>query len=169
MELLAPAGSPECLEPAVRCGADAVYLGASRFSARGNAANFDREALANAVRYCHGRGVKVYLALNTLLRDDELEDALALVQEACALHVDALIVQDPGLIRMIRACAPDMKLSASTQMSIHAPAGVALCRKLGMGRVVLSRELSKTELQELGKTCGDMELEALPQGAWCMS
>ncbi|MBQ9083294.1 MAG: U32 family peptidase [Clostridia bacterium] len=169
MELLAPAGSPECLEPAVRCGADAVYLGASRFSARGNAANFDREALSAAVRYCHGRGVKVYLALNTLLRDDELEDALTLVREACALHVDALIIQDPGLIRMVRACAPELKLSASTQMSIHAPAGVALCRRLGMGRVVLSRELSKTELQELGNTCGDIELEAFAHGALCMS
>lgn len=169
MELLAPAGSPECLEPAVRCGADAVYLGAARFSARGNAANFDSDALTRAVRYCHGRGVKVYLALNTLLRDDELEDALELVKFACTLPVDALIIQDPGLIRMVRACAPDLKLSASTQMSIHAPAGVALCKKLGMGRVVLSRELSRCELKELGDNCGDMELEAFVHGALCMS
>lgn len=168
-ELLAPAGSAECLEPALRCGADAVYLGASRFSARGNAANFDREALAQAVRDCHARGVRVYLALNTLLRDDELDDALELAEYACQLPVDALIVQDPGLIRMLRACAPQLKLSASTQMSIHTPAGARACRTLGMRRLVLSRELSATELREIADADTGLELEAFVHGALCMS
>ena len=168
-ELLAPAGSAECLEPALRCGADAVYLGASRFSARGNAANFDRDALAQAVRDCHARGVRVYLALNTLLRDDELNDALALAAYACSLPVDALIVQDLGLIRMLRACAPQLKLSASTQMSIHAPAGARLCAALGLQRVVLSRELSAAELREIANAAPELELEAFVHGALCMS
>lgn len=169
MEILAPAGSPECLEPALRCGADAVYLGASRFSARGNAVNFDREALAQAVRLCHQRGVKVYLALNTLLRDEELADAMELAEYACSLSIDALIVQDLGLIRMLRACAPDLKLSASTQMSIHAPAGAALCADMGMRRVVLSRELSRRELRTIADAVPQLELEAFVHGALCMS
>lgn len=168
MEILAPAGSPECLEPAVRCGADAVYLGASRFSARSSAANFDRAALADAVQYCHARGVRVYLALNTLLHDDELPDALALAEYACTLPVDELIVQDLGLIRLLRACAPKLKLSASTQMSIHSPAGAALCASLGMGRVVLSRELSGCEIRAIADAA-DVELEAFVHGALCMS
>ena len=142
LEILAPAGGPESLEPAVRCGADAVYLGAARFSARGAAQNFDREELAAAVEYCHARGVKVYLALNTLLRDDELAEALQLAEYACRLPVDALIVQDLGLSRVLARCAPGLKRSASTQMSIHTPQGAALCRELGFGRVVLARECS---------------------------
>lgn len=168
MEILAPAGSPECLEPAVRCGADAVYLGAPRFSARGNAANFDAQALADAVRYCHARGVRVYLALNTLLRDDELPDALALAAEACRLGIDALIVQDIGLIRLLRAAAPRMKLSASTQMSIHTAAGARLCESLGMRRVVLARELSAAEIRAI-RAESTIELEAFAHGALCMS
>ena len=168
MEILAPAGSPECLEPAVRCGADAVYLGASRFSARGNAANFDAAALADAVAYCHARGVRVYLALNTLLRDDELPDALALAAEACRLHIDALIVQDIGLIRLLRAAAPTLKLSASTQMSIHTAAGAQLCAALGMRRVVLARELSAAEIRAV-HAGSEIELEAFAHGALCMS
>ena len=168
MELLAPAGSPDCLEPAVRCGADAVYLGASRFSARGRAANFDRAALAQAAAYCHARGVKLYLALNTLLRDDELPEALALAEYACSLPVDALIVQDIGLIRLLRACAPDLKLSASTQMSIHTAAGAQLCAEWGMRRVVLARELSADELRTIRERTA-IELEAFVHGALCMS
>ena len=108
LEILAPAGGPESLEPAVRCGADAVYLGAARFSARGSAKNFDRGQLADAVAYCHARGVKVYLALNTLLSDGELEEALRLAEYACSLPVDALIVQDLGLSRVLSRCAPGL-------------------------------------------------------------
>ncbi|MGI6261105.1 MAG: DUF3656 domain-containing U32 family peptidase [Acutalibacteraceae bacterium] len=168
LEILAPAGGPESLEPAVRCGADAVYLGAARFSARGSAQNFDREQLADAVAYCHARGVKVYLALNTLLRDDELEDALQLAEYACSLPVDALIVQDLGLSRVLSRCAPGLKRNASTQMSIHTPQGAALCRELGFGRVVLARECSAAEIEEIARTAG-LELECFAHGALCMS
>ncbi|MDD6176243.1 MAG: U32 family peptidase [Firmicutes bacterium] len=168
LEILAPAGGPESLEPAVRCGADAVYLGAARFSARGAAQNFDREELAAAVEYCHARGVKVYLALNTLLRDDELAEALQLAEYACRLPVDALIVQDLGLSRVLARCAPGLKRSASTQMSIHTPQGAALCRELGFGRVVLARECSAAEIAEIARTA-ELELECFAHGALCMS
>ena len=106
IEILAPAGSPESLVPAVRLGADAVYLGAKQFSARGNAGNFDREALKEAVEYCHIRGVKIYLAINTLMRDEELQGALALAEYAASLPVDALIVQDVGFASLVRSAAP---------------------------------------------------------------
>ena len=121
MEILSPAGSVESLIAAVRAGADAVYLGASSFSARANAKNFDREQLREAVEYCHIRNVKVYLAVNTLLKQEELGEALKLVEYACSLPVDALIVQDLGLIYLLRQCAPSMKRNASTQMSVHTP------------------------------------------------
>ena len=168
LEILAPAGGPESLEPAVRCGADAVYLGAARFSARGSAKNFDRGQLADAVAYCHARGVKVYLALNTLLSDGELEEALRLAEYACSLPVDALIVQDLGLSRVLSRCAPGLKRSASTQMSIHTPQGAALCRELGFGRVVLARECSAAEIEEVARTAG-LEVECFAHGALCMS
>ncbi len=105
-EVLAPAGSAESLTAAVRAGADAVYLGAARFSARAGAKNFGPQELKEAVSYCHTRGVKVYLAVNTLMLDDELPDAVALLREACALPVDAVLVQDMGLVRLLRRCAP---------------------------------------------------------------
>ena len=101
MEILSPAGSPDSLVAAVRSGADAVYLGGSAFSARAAAKNFDDDALRQAVEYCHARGVKVYLALNTLLRQEELPAALELAEYACSLAVDALIVQDPGLTALL--------------------------------------------------------------------
>ena len=141
-EILAPAGSMEALTAAVRSGADAVYLGAENFSARGNARNFDREGLRQAVEYCHLAGVAVHLAVNTLLFDRELPQALELVQYACSLPVDAVIVQDWGLFRLLRQAAPALPLHASTQMSIHTPAGAKLLADRGAHRVVLSRELS---------------------------
>ena len=171
IEILAPAGSFDSLLAAVRSGADAVYLGASSFSARANARNFDREELKQAAQYCHARGVKLYLALNTLLRQEELPAALALAEYACSLPVDALIVQDPGLIRMLRLCCPDLRLNASTQMSVHTPAGVSLLARLGFSRVVLSRELSLVEIREISDKTKDtpVELETFVHGALCMS
>lgn len=168
IEILAPAGGPDCLEPAVRCGADAVYLGASRFSARGNAGNFHEEALRGAVAYCHARGVKVYLAFNTLLRDREWPEALALAEFACALGVDAAIVQDLGLAQMIRRAAPGLRLHASTQMSIHTPAGARLLAEQGFSRVVLARELSFEEIAAIAEQ-SPIELEVFVHGALCMS
>ena len=164
MEILAPAGSPESLTAAVRAGADAVYLGASSFSARANAHNFDNEALAEAVRYCHAYGVKVYLAVNTVLRDEELPAALELVAYACQLPVDAVLVQDMGLFRLIGRAAPGLPLHASTQMSIHTPAGARALQQAGATRVVLSRELSLREMKGIAANAS-VELEAFVHGA----
>ena len=168
LEILAPAGGTESVYPAVRVGADAVYLGAKKLSARGSAQNFDREELKKAVEYCHACGVRVYLACNTLLRDAEMKDALDIIEYACEIPVDALIVQDLGLASIIRRSAPDMRLHASTQMSVHTPDGVRLLAEMGFKRVVLSRELSRKELEEIAKD-SPIELEVFVHGALCMS
>lgn len=168
MEVLAPAGSPESLTAAVRAGADAVYLGGSLFSARAGAKNFDDGELKDAVQYCHARGVKVYLAVNTLLLEHELPKALELIRYACTLPVDALLVQDTGLIWLLQKCAPNLRLHASTQMSIHTPLGAAALEKAGIRRVVLARELSLKEMAEI-HAAAPVELEAFVHGALCMS
>ena len=173
-EVLSPAGSYESLVAAVRAGADAVYLGVGMFNARRNARNFtiestDTEAcsLAEAVSFCHTRGVKVHLALNTLVRDREMAEALRIAEAACACGVDAFIVQDRGLARVLHAAAPQMPLHASTQLSCHTPAGVEALQKAGFSRVVLAREMSKNEIA----ACRDLgcELEVFVHGALCMS
>lgn len=168
LEVLAPAGSRESLEAAVRAGADAVYLGGSSFSARASAKNFSDEELKSAVEYCHVRGVKVYLAVNTLLLEDELTEALEFIRYACTLPVDAVLVQDTGLLRLLQSCAPGLRLHASTQMSIHTPLGAAALEKAGIKRVVLARELSLREIEEIHKAT-PVELEAFVHGALCMS
>lgn len=168
VEVLSPAGSPESLEAAVRSGADAVYLGGNAFSARASAKNFTNDQLRQAVEYCHGRGVKVYLTVNTLMRQDELPAALEFLQFACSLPVDALLVQDLGLFRLIRQAAPELPVHASTQMSIHTPGGSKFLYEQGMERVVLARELSLSEMREISDAC-PVELEAFVHGALCMS
>ena len=142
IEILAPAGSPEQLVPALRCGADAVYLGLKEMSARANAVNFTPEELEKAVFDCHVRGVKVYLTLNTLVKERETRAAMEAVKLACEVGVDAVIVQDLGLAARIKKAAPALPLHASTQMSITSAEGVALAARLGIRRVVLARELS---------------------------
>ncbi len=152
---------------AVRCGADAVYLGAAAFNARRNAANFSPAQLKEAVAFCHARGVAVHLTLNTLVRDDEMDAALQLAAEAGEMGVDALIVQDVGLARRLRAAMPAMPLHASTQLSCHTPAGVDFLRDVGFSRVVLSREMSEAEIAAcVGRGC---EIEVFVHGALCMS
>lgn len=167
-EILAPAGAMEQLTASVRAGADAVYLGAGKFNARQAAANFDEELLREAVLYCHERGVRVYLAMNTLLFDEEFGDAARLVQLACALPVDAIIVQDAGLAAYIRRCAPDMPLHASTQMTVHNPSALDTLRDMGFVRAILAREMSREEMAQMSAH-SDMELEAFVHGALCMS
>lgn len=165
-ELLAPAGSEESLKAAVRCGADAVYMGVSRFNARRNAENFSQEDLCRAVAYCHGRGVRVYLVLNTLVRDEEMADALDTARQACDAGVDALIVQDLGLARRIRRAMPQLPLHASTQTSCHTPAGVQALKAAGFSRVVLAREMTAQEIDDCAdETC---EREVFVHGALCM-
>lgn len=167
-EILAPAGSMESLIAGVRSGANAVYLGGKLFNARRNAGNFDNEELKKAVAYCHNRGVKVYLAINILISDAEMEEAYHAVQQALQAGVDAFIIQDTGLAKMIREHFPDARLHASTQMSILSPAGVRFAKGLGFDRIVLPREMNLNEIDEIKKST-DLELELFVHGALCMS
>lgn len=167
-EILAPAGSFESIEAAVRCGADAVYLGSKDFSARHNAQNFDNEELLRAVEYCHERGVKVHLAVNTALYDDELKSCEGLIEYAALIGVDALIVSDLGVLSLAKNICPSLSLHASTQMGILSPSGVVTAHKLGFDRAVLARELSKNEISEIIKA-SPIETEVFVHGALCMS
>ena len=170
-EILAPAGSRDALEAAVRSGADAVYLGATEFSARRNAENFDEQQLKDAIKYCHIRGVKAYLTLNILLSDRELPVAVEVAAAAQRAGIDAVIVQDLGLAKALKEALPQLELHASTQMSVHSPSALPLLKKLGITRVVAAREMKKTALQELcwaAKTL-DMTVEVFVHGALCMS
>ena len=167
LELLAPAGSPEAVRAAVFGGADAVYLGYGDFNARRNAKNFSQEEFAAAVSYCHLHGVKVYLTLNTLLTDRELPAAADTAAEASRLGADAVLVQDLGVVRMLRQAAPDLPVHASTQMTVHSLDGVKKCADLGMTRAVLARELSR---QDIAYICArsPIEIEIFVHGALCM-
>ena len=169
IEVLAPAGGPQALQAAVRCGADAVYLSGKSFGARASAQNFDREELREAVRYCRQRGVRVHVTVNTLFKEEELPRAVEFIQYLCSLPVDAVLVQDMGLLCLVRELAPQLSLHASTQMSLCTPRGVELVRELGVSRAVLARELSLEEIREIHERCDGIELEAFVHGALCMS
>ncbi len=166
-EILAPAGSLEALKAAVRCGANAVYLGGKAFNARRNASNFSDEELTEAVAYCHARNVKVYLTLNTLVADGEIENVYEAVKSACDACVDALILQDLGLAAIVRRVSPTMPIHASTQMSVQSIEGIRMLEKLGFSRAVLPRELSEKEIAAISAQT-DMELECFVHGALCM-
>ncbi len=166
IEILSPCGGPESLDAALRAGADAVYLGAKKFSARHNAVNFSDVELKAAVSECHRHGVLVYLALNTLIRDSELRDAAELLELACKIGVDGIIIQDMAVWSMARTACPDMPLHASTQMALHTAEGVDEARALGFCRAVAARELSLKEIKNL---CGrGIEIEVFAHGALCM-
>lgn len=166
-EILAPAGGYDALVAAVRCGANAVYLGGKALNARRNASNFSDDELREAVAYCHARNVKVYLTLNTLVADSELETAYDAIECACNSHADALILQDIGLVSLVRQVCPDMPMHASTQMSVQSIEGVRQLEKMGFARVVLPRELSESEIVAIAAKT-DMELEYFVHGALCM-
>lgn len=167
LELLAPAGSREALTAAVQNGADAVYLGFGDFNARRNAQNFTEADFASAVSYCHLRGVKVYLTLNTLLTDRELPPAAELAARAASLGADAVLVQDLGVLRAVKQAAPDLPIHASTQMTVHNLDGVKACADLGMTRAVLSRELSADQIEYICDR-SPIEIEVFGHGALCM-
>lgn len=167
LEILAPAGSMESLIAGVRSGANAVYLGGRLFNARRNAGNFDAQELTEAVKYCHQRGVKVYLTLNILISDEEMQEAYSFVKEALDAGVDAFIVQDIGTAKMIKDCFPTARLHGSTQMSIMTPAGVKKAEELGFSRIVLPREMSREEIAEIRRST-NLELELFVHGALCM-
>ena len=168
LELLAPAGSMEALHAAVQNGANAVYLGCGQFNARQSAKNFTPQALAEAIKYCHIRGVAVHLTLNTLVSDKETQEAITLIRYAANAGVDAFIVQDLGIIQLCRQIAPHIPLHGSTQMSVHSLPGVQFCAGLGMSRVVLSRELSREEIRYICQN-SPIEIEVFGHGALCMS
>jgi len=166
-EILAPAGSIESLKAAVRCGANAVYLGGKALNARRNASNFSEAELAEAVEYCHARNVKVYLTLNTLVSDSEFETAYDAVKCACRANADALILQDLGLAAAVRRVCPSMPVHASTQMSVQSIEGIRKLEELGFSRAVLPRELSEREIIAISSQT-NMELEYFVHGALCM-
>ncbi len=165
-EILAPAGSVDALKAAVHCGAAAVYLGTDAFNARQHAQNFAGDALKEAVAFCHLHNVKVYLTLNTLIREKELPNAVKVATFAQECGVDALILQDLGLAHILREVLPDIPLHASTQLSCHSPAGVRFLKENGFSRVVLSREMTLEEIRAC-VDCG-CELEVFVHGALCM-
>ena len=167
LELLAPAGSMEAVTAAVQNGADAVYFGYGDFNARRNAKNFSQEEAAAAVSYCHMRGCKVNLTLNTLLTDRELPGAAEVAAHASATGIDAVIVQDLGVARMLRQTVPDLPIHGSTQMTVHNLDGVLQCADLGMTRVVLSRELSRQQIEYICQR-SPIEIEVFGHGALCM-
>ena len=167
MELLSPAGGYDALVAAVQSGADAVYMGFGAFNARRSAKNFTDEDFASAVRYCHLRGVRVFLTLNTLVTDRELPQAAESLRNASRMGVDAVLVQDWGLLTLAREIVPDLPIHASTQMSLFTLGGANEAAALGMERVVLARELCRDDIVEICTGCG-AEIEIFGHGALCM-
>lgn len=167
LELMSPAGSFESVVAAVRGGADAIYFGAGDFNARRSAKNLSEEELPEALRYCRLRGVKTYVTVNTLLTDRELENAASLIRTLNSAGASAVIVQDLGVLRMVRTLAPDLPVHASTQMTVHNLAGALACKRMGFSRVVLSRELPLDEIRFITQRCG-IETEVFCHGALCM-
>jgi putative protease len=170
-ELLAPAGSMDALKAAVAAGADAVYLGGRRFGARRHAPNFSLEEMEEAITYCHQRKVRVYVTVNTLIRDEELEEALEFLIRLHEMGADGVLVQDAGLAALARAVVPALPLHASTQMTLHSTEDAAWACDEGFFRMVLARELSAREIAAIGENlqgsgCG---LEIFLHGALCYS
>ena len=168
IELLSPVGDFECLKAAVQNGADAVYFGAKSFGARAFAANFDDSSLEDAINYAKIRNVKTNLTLNTLIKENEFEDAFNLAKKAYEFGIDAIIVQDFGLANELIKTFPDLPIHASTQMTVHNLEGVNILKNLGFKRVVLSRELSREEIDYICKNT-DIEIETFIHGALCIS
>lgn len=166
-EVLAPVGNPEMLRQAIAAGAGAVYLAYTAFGARASAANFDSAALADAIRLAHLHHVRVYVTVNTLVKDHELAEVEAVLKLLRDLHADAVLVQDLGVVRIAKRITPEFALHASTQMAIHNATGARFCRSIGMSRVVLARECSLREIR-LAADEG-IEVETFAHGAQCVS
>ena len=167
IEILAPVGSEEMLHAAVFSGADAVYLGFSGFNARTGAGNFDADSLKEAVRFCHARGVKVHVALNTTVYGGELAALCDAIRAVAASGADAVICQDLAVATLIGKIAPQLPRHGSTQMSVHTLQGALELKELGFTRVVLARELSLPEVEHITRHCG-IETECFVHGALCM-
>ena len=168
IELLAPAGDEEALKAAIMAGANAVYMGGSRFGARAFAGNFEDDKLIDAVDYAHQMGVKIYITANTIIKDEEIGDFLNYIDFLYEIGVDAVILQDLGMIDIISKRIPDLELHASTQMTASTAQDILFLKELGVSRVVLSRELSYDEISAI-KTETNFEVEAFVHGALCVS
>src|SRR5688500_5138564 len=168
-ELLAPAGSLDAVRAAVANGADAVYLGAAGFNARDEGAQLSLEELGQACRIAHERGVRVYLTLNVLVKPAEMAEALEYLGECIDRRVDAAIVQDIGLVRMIQRVYPGFEIHGSTQMTVHDASGAAVMRDLGVERVVLARENTLDDIRAIRAAVPELGLESFVHGALCIS
>lgn len=168
VEILSPVGNLESFKSAINNGADAIYLGIAEFNARGNLANFSLDELKNIIREAHLFGVKVYLTLNILFMDSEIEKVLKMVDEILKMNIDAFIVQDIGLIYLLRTIYPNINLHASTQMGVENLEGVEFLKRLKFSRVVLARETPLSEIRRI-KENSDIEIEYFVQGALCVS
>lgn len=167
MELLSPAGNREALEAAIACGADAVYLGYTAFGARSFAGNFDAEQLREAVEYAHERGKKVFVTVNTLVKQCEIDDLCDVLELLVRVGADAAIVQDLGVVRIAKARFPELTLHASTQMTVNNAQGARLLGGMGLTRVVPARECGLEELKKMADT--GVEIEAFAHGALCVA
>ena len=168
-ELLSPAGSLDAARAAIANGADAIYLGAERFNARDDGAQLTLEELDQACRLAHARGARVYLTLNTLIKPAELADALTLLGVCVDRGIDAVIVQDLGLVRLIRRVFPALEIHGSTQMTVHDGAGAAVLERLGVHRVVLARENTLEDIRTIRSAVPGLALESFVHGALCIS
>ena len=168
IEILAPAGDLEILRAAVNAGADSVYFGMQALNARRNAVNFTREECTEGIRYCHLMGRKAYLTLNTIMYDNEIPEVVDTIAFAVRSGIDAFIVQDLGVYRLIREICPEVAIHASTQLSAHSVSDCEMLNDLGFERVVLARELSKDEINRITKQA-NIEVEVFIHGALCMS
>ncbi len=167
-EILAPCGGFETLTAALNAGADAIYIGMKKFSARKNAENFSDTELKQAVTECHKRGVRVYAAMNTLVYDSELPDFAECVKTAADAGVDALIVQDLGAVRLVKEICPELPVHASTQLTLNSVSGVKAAEELGFSQVVIGRELSCEEINNIASKT-NIDLEVFVHGALCVS
>ena len=168
VEVLAPAGSMESLYAAINKGADAIYLGGNKFSARAYASNFDNDNMIKAIDYAHSYNIKVYVTLNTILKENEIEEAVKYVGFLYEIGVDALIIQDVGLLKRIREEFKDFELHASTQLTVHNGEAALYFKDKGFHRIVLSRELSLDEIRYISKDLA-IETEMFVHGALCIS
>ena len=168
LEIISPAGSPEGVIAAVQNGADAVYLGFNDYNARKNAKNFTYGDFGRALEYCRVRGVKTYLTLNTIASDNELPLIAEHAKEACRMGVDAIIVQDLGVMRALRQAVPEIPLHASTRMSIHNLEGAKMAAAMGLKRVIAARELSRKKLAYICRS-SPIEVAVFVHGSLCMS
>ncbi len=166
-EILAPVGSVEALQAAFAAGADAVYFGLPQFGARAFANRFTLEQTKEIIEQAHTYGMKIYITMNTILYENEIEDAYEAARALFYMNVDALIIQDLGLIHLLHERLPELELHASTQLSVSTPAQIEQLRKLGVSRVVLARECTLEQIRACAAT--GMEIEVFVHGALCIS